>query len=385
MYQNKSESPFSERLKDTLALCDARSGTGSEGGLFRVGPLVLAQEILLQHGADPAKTAEAAGLDPVILSDPDNTIPFIVLGRYLEQCVADSRCPNFGYLLGNRVSLETLGLMGWFMKQSPSLGEALEDIAVNQVRYARGATVFFHRYEREARWGYFVYQLGMRAREQICMAAAAVGVRLLKELAPACRYEVHLARAPPPTAEEKRQIEEWFDAKVHFDAECYLLTIPIEELDRPIAGADPAERERLLQLIRDYWLSAPPDFCHLVFRTLVSEVLTGRTSLSQIANQLGMHPRTLGRRLEDCRTSFLMLREAARFEIARQLLVGTRMKLAAISTALGYAEPAVFSRTFRKWSGIAPKKYRSDHSELPPPDGPSSLSCHRVPADDFLP
>jgi hypothetical protein len=81
MYQKKSESPFFERLKDTLAQCDVHSGTGSEGGMFRVGPLVLAQELLRQHGADPAKTAKAAGLDPVFSQ--------IRIIRFLSSCWDD--------------------------------------------------------------------------------------------------------------------------------------------------------------------------------------------------------------------------------------------------------------------------------------------------------
>lgn len=384
MHQKKSDSSFSARLSQTLAKCDAGSGTGSEGGLFRVGLLAHARDLLIELGADPDKTAQDAGLDPLNLSNPDHTITFVALGNYLEKCVENTGCPNFGVLLGGRGSLEALGPMGWFMRQAPSLGDALEDLAVNQVRYARGATVFFHRYERQARLGYLVYQRGLPAREQICMAASLAGVRILQELAPACRYEVHLAKTPPPTAEEKRQYEQWFGAKVHFNAECYFLTIPVEELERPIAGADPAERERSLQLVREYWLTSPPDFCHLVFRTLLSEVLMGQTSLSQIASQLAMHPRTLERRLEDDGTSFLMLREAARFEIARQLLVGTRMKLSGISLALGYAEPAVFSRTFRKWSGVPPKKYRSDYCELPPLGGADGSSGKTGLAEDRL-
>jgi AraC-like DNA-binding protein len=363
MDQKTPAASFPDKLRHALALCDAQSGAGSEGGLFRIGVLSTAPEILTGLGADPVRVARDAGLDPGIFLDPDNTISFIELGRYLEKCVEHANCRHFGYLLGSKGSLEALGLMGRYMRQAPSLGAALEDISVHQVRYARGATVFFRKYEKEAHWGYFVYQQGMRAGDQLCTAATAAGIRILMELAPSCRYEVHLAQPPPPTIEEKARYEAGFGAKARFNAECHFLTIPVEELERPIAGAEPAERERLDQLIREYWLIAPPSFCHLVLRTLVSEVLIGQTSLPQIASQLAMHPRTLERRLEDEGTSFLILREAARYEIARQLLVGTRMKLAGISEAIGYAEPAVFSRTFRKWSGSAPKAFRVAHSE----------------------
>ncbi|QGM44912.1 AraC family transcriptional regulator [Methylocystis heyeri] len=350
---------FLDKLNRTLALCDAHSGTGAEGGLHRVGVACFAPQVLTDLGVDPSRTAKAAGLDPDILSNPENLISFVELGRYMEKCVEHSNCSYFGLLVGERGSLAALGLMGQFMRHAPSLGDALQDLATHHMRYIRGATVFLYRTRSDARWGYAVYQRGAPGREQICAAAIAVATRIAKELNPSCEFEVLLSQAPPQTAMQRAQYECRFGARVHFNSECSALAISREELAWPIDGSDPSERERLSLLIEDYWLKTPPNLCHLVFRTLVSMVPNSDLSLSRVSRCLSMHPRTLERRLEEAGTSFLILREAARYEMARQLLIGTHLRLVDISAAIGYADPAVFSRSFRRWTGVSPKKFRS--------------------------
>jgi AraC-like DNA-binding protein len=49
-----------------------------------------------------------------------------------------------------------------------------------------------------------------------------------------------------------------------------------------------------------------------------------------------------------------------RYEIARQLLEGTRLPLAEIAATLGYSDPSAFTRAFRRWSGHAPAAWRAN-------------------------
>ncbi len=54
-------------------------------------------------------------------------------------------------------------------------------------------------------------------------------------------------------------------------------------------------------------------------------VLFGDSTLEAVADCLTMHPRTLNRRLRAERTTFRKLLNEARFDMAQQLLAGTRM------------------------------------------------------------
>ncbi|MCW5557998.1 MAG: helix-turn-helix domain-containing protein, partial [Verrucomicrobiae bacterium] len=51
--------------------------------------------------------------------------------------------------------------------------------------------------------------------------------------------------------------------------------------------------------------------------------------------------------------TYLRIRHAAR------LLTGTQDKLEVIADAVGYANPFVFSNTFKKWTGWRPSEYRA--------------------------
>jgi AraC-like DNA-binding protein len=77
-----------------------------------------------------------------------------------------------------------------------------------------------------------------------------------------------------------------------------------------------------------------------------------------IARQLGMHERTLNRRLQEEGTTFRRELENVRYELARQLLADTIVPLSKIAAALNYADATAFARAFKRWSGIPPAEWR---------------------------
>jgi AraC-like DNA-binding protein len=75
-----------------------------------------------------------------------------------------------------------------------------------------------------------------------------------------------------------------------------------------------------------------------------------------------MHSRTLKRRLRIVGTSLRKLVNETQFEVARQLLVGTRMPITDIALALQYADSSGFTRAFRTRAGISPSAWRDRSS-----------------------
>jgi AraC-like DNA-binding protein len=102
---------------------------------------------------------------------------------------------------------------------------------------------------------------------------------------------------------------------------------------------------------------------HAVSRALRARVIFPDTSLEDIASEFSMQPRTLNRRLQAEGTTFRELINDARFEVARQLLKGTRMRIADIALALGYANTSGFSHAFQRWSGTPPSEWRSTYRD----------------------
>jgi AraC-like DNA-binding protein len=71
-----------------------------------------------------------------------------------------------------------------------------------------------------------------------------------------------------------------------------------------------------------------------------------------------MHPRALNRRLKAEGTTFRKLLNEVRFEVAGQLLLGTRMGVTEIAGALGYADTGAFSHAFSRMAGTPPHTWR---------------------------
>ena len=50
-----------------------------------------------------------------------------------------------------------------------------------------------------------------------------------------------------------------------------------------------------------------------------------------------------------------------RMEKSKELLKSTKMLVGEVSQAVGYEDPHVFMRRFKKYTGMTPKQYRMEH------------------------
>jgi AraC-like DNA-binding protein len=105
----------------------------------------------------------------------------------------------------------------------------------------------------------------------------------------------------------------------------------------------------------------PPaeDLVAHVRRAVTTGLADGRASMTEIARQLAMAPRTLQRRLSDEATTFQRVVEEVRRDAAERHLGESALSIAEISFALGYSEPAAFHRAFRRWKRTTPQAYRA--------------------------
>ncbi len=313
-------------------------------------------QVLRDLGADPGKVLPAAGIDPAVLCNPENPISFIELGRLFQACVVATDCLHFGLLVGMRATSNHLGLVGRLMQNAPTLGDAILDMCANQQRYIRGAVTYLVIQNQAAFWGYAIHLPEVPNTEQISDGAIAVGFRLMLELAGVSPSEVLSSRSTPGSIGPYTRL---FGVPARFNAEQHALVFPKPLLDRPIRGADPNLRQILEKSVAEYWAIQQPTTAECVGRVLRARVLFGNGSLEEVAAHLSMHPRTLKRRLQAEGTSFRSLLNESRFQLARQLLAGTRIEVTDIALALGYSELSGFTHAFQRWSGTAPSEWRA--------------------------
>jgi AraC-like DNA-binding protein len=75
-----------------------------------------------------------------------------------------------------------------------------------------------------------------------------------------------------------------------------------------------------------------------------------------------MSKRTLARRLEARGTTTIQEISRMRRVRAEQQLRETGLSIAQIALSVGYPDPVVFSRAFKRWTGLAPSQYRKNSS-----------------------
>lgn len=337
-----------------------RDGRGRvpDDGALRVAPVVELPGVLRELGAEPAKVFAAAGVKLRLLDDPDNAIPYAAMGALLHASVEATGCDHVGLLVGMRSGSPVLGVLGYLVQHSPTVGVALDNLLRHLQVHDRGAVPTLEYHDASALFGYAIYQPDTPGVAQIYDGAIAIACNIMRGLcgprwAPA---EVLFSRRRPPDAGAYRR---FFRCPLRFDAEQTALVFPSALLAQRMPNADAGLYRVLLQQVNVLESAAPLDLAGQLRRTLRSLVLTGRGSIEDVARTLGMHRRTLNRHLRTHRTTFRALRDEARHEVARQLLENTDRPVGEIAGMLDYADASAFTRAFVRWTRVPPAAWRA--------------------------
>lgn len=147
---------------------------------------------------------------------------------------------------------------------------------------------------------------------------------------------------------------------VEFGALCDELVLPASALALRMPGADPAMHAFFERFARGQLARLPADASlRARVRLQVAQRLhRGAPTLIELADALGLAPRTLQRKLQAEGETLAGLVDAVRRERAAELLAGPQ-PLSEVSYLLGFSAPSAFFRAFRRWTGETPESYRA--------------------------
>jgi AraC-like DNA-binding protein len=310
-----------------------------------------------------AELVEAAGLTDVNFEDADSRVSVssqVALWRLIAMEISD---PGFGVRGGAAVKVRQTGLLGYVMSASATLGGALcrltrySNILTDAVQPTLARPDEHH--------------VAITASHPDLGAALPLAVDYrLAALLSICRQitaetivpsEVCFEYAQPSSIREHRR---FFDCPLRFgQPETILvlferdLALAIPQGDETLAGYLSEHAEHILRT-----LVTGSSIKERVRSAIWAALGEGRPTLEQIAATLQMPPRTLQRRLFEEGTSLHREIEHIRKTMAMAMVRNRAISIDEVAFLLGYAESSTLFRSFKRWTDMTPRQYRSTHT-----------------------
>lgn len=152
---------------------------------------------------------------------------------------------------------------------------------------------------------------------------------------------------------------ELFACPIAFGCERNALLIPLTLLAQRLPHPQPAYSGLFRELCRESMSALAEDRGLIATIKNLMRVQQGQPpTLAEIASHFNQSPRTLRRHLQARGTSYQLLLDEARFELARRYLTSTQLSVQAIARHLGYVDARSFRTAFKRWSGQTPASFR---------------------------
>jgi len=309
-------------------------------------------------GLDRDELMAVAGLSEGELENPDARVrlpKYWCLWRLLVDRIPD---PALGVRLGSECRARDLGLVGYAMLFSPTLGCALG-------RLARFSHILTETAEVKIVEGRGRRLLEIQADPRVPMLPQLVDdglsslVAIIREITErdVTPLEVGLTYPEHGDLDEHRH---FFACPLRFDQPSAWIALSPGDLELPLVETDETLGgyldEHGTEILRSLGPSHP--FADRVLDALWHDLSSGQPSTARIAATLGVSPRSLQRRLGKEGTAFRRLVDCFRRGMAQVLLSDPRLAVYEVAFLLGYSEPGSFVRAFRRWEGISPYDFR---------------------------
>lgn len=317
--------------------------------------------VAVRRGADPDAVCRAIGVAPAALDDPNARANLDQCIKAWEQALHYSGDPFLGLHLGDMTSPGLVGAVGYFMESSPDLLTAFQNLVqfkrlidnAPSFTEIKGEAFFYHANPYPL-WAELSPETARHVVEH-SLAAIPHFVKLLcgRAVQP---LGVHFAF---PRPRDTREYQRVLKTEPLFDQPSNCIVFRLSDMRLPLISHNPALNAIFKDLLEKETakLGGATSFSGEVRGVILKKYVSVIPQLTEVAEQLHVTPRTLQRRLKDEGATFQSIVDSVKSELAMGLLKKPGLTVGEIAYKLGYMEPSVFRRAFKKWTGMSPKAY----------------------------
>ena len=338
----------------------AASSRSRPCSLTTIGGYALAiAKALKSHGVDSGPIFRAFHIDTAIANDPMSRLPVDTVTQLYKACVDVTGDAYFGLTVARHIHISNLHALGFGLAASSTLMDFLKRVE----RYFKLASQVGD-VTLEQRDGELVMRVAHRTAvcgetEDAFLGFLVLSMRLLhqQDFNP-----LHVAMHHPEPPQGDDAYVRLFRAPVTFDAPCSALTLPMNALQQPLAGACPELALHNDSLALAYLARLDKGDVVAAARQRIIEFLpTGECTRERVAQAMVMSASTLQTRLARHETSFQSLLDETRKDLACQYVSQPTRSITEITFLLGFTDSSNFSRAFKRWTGHSPSDFRGNH------------------------
>jgi AraC-like DNA-binding protein len=325
--------------------------------------------LMHQLGCDPGPLLKRHRISLESLADEDALVSLRSGVQLLEASAVETGCPDFGLRMAQLQDVSVLGPLAIVLQNAANVRTAWGYVSTHLFVHSPGLVLSVHDasslIDGAAEMAIEIRLPRLPAQRQtidLCLG----DIHRITRLLAAQRYRLHAVTLPHAPLAQLSVYSRFFDAPVFTEQPRAALHIARETLDADLLDANPSLR----QITEDYvarHFRAPGESVSARVRLALRRTLgTPRGNKADVADLLGIHPRTLHRYLAAERTTFEAIREETRKEVALHYLRETRIPLSQLADLLGFSEQSALSRSCRRWFGGTPSALRNQKDFQPP-------------------
>ena len=326
--------------------------------LVRVAQFAQVVSAIEAAGASPERVLRNLGVPMWHHCAPDGFVPCSHFHRLFDRAARVVGCATFGVMVTELLPLRQLGDIGPQIARAPHVYGALAAVpgilrrngTAKQWWLAEGCDNVWL-----CRGGGVRFEEGEDVTSQYALASMVQLVRL----GAGERWRPSEVRFQGAGAAGLQATEMFAEARIVLDPAVSAIAVPRALLSLPLQQTMPP---RAHGGARDEAYSGrePPadDFAGSLRQVIGTLLAEGCPTVWCAAEIVGLHVRTLQRRLDREGVSYRKLVDQARLEAASRSLSDPDVTVTELAFDLGYSDVAHFTRAFRRWVGVSPRQYR---------------------------
>ena len=318
-------------------------------------------ELVQELGGDPHALMRELEIEPASLWNAATGLSYRSWALLLEHAAARLGCSDFGMRLAClQGGKGGFGQMGVVMKNSATLGDAIDYVANHFFVHSLAAGMYRvpNAADRTLVVGHEILVDGLGSKRQIIEQVLLLGHFNVVEITGG-RARVREVRFRHQPLSSRATYRLHFGCGARFNEREDGVVFSERDLRCPIVDPD-QQLYRSATTLLDRQFASVTQPLHAQVRALIIRLVeTEDCSNERICAQLGLHPRTLHRRLKLEGKSFESIKNDVRRDQALRYLQETDHSLSVIAEKLGYAEQSVLTRSCIRWFAARPSDLRS--------------------------